>query len=224
MDLRAALTEIWPLYGLTITTSRLELGLPVAMEVVELARVAARGIQQPGEPHFQAAWLYEEPRQVERGLLQVIARDLANWKPDDWSLGLAAFRRLDGQPIGMQHIFSPQFARTRGFGSGIWLGIDDQGQGFGTEMGRAVLKFGFEGLDAEEAYIGAWSDNHRSIRMMEKLGYRPNGGYRQIRGDECLRDQWMIFSRDQWQATQAAEFADISISGLAECRELFGLS
>jgi RimJ/RimL family protein N-acetyltransferase len=56
-------------------------------------------------------------------------------------------------------------------------------------MGHAVLKIGFEGSGAEENSIGAWSDNLRSIRMMEKIRYRTNGGYRQIRGDERLRDQ-----------------------------------
>jgi RimJ/RimL family protein N-acetyltransferase len=139
-------------------------------------------------------------------------------------LGLAAFRRFNGLPIGMQHILSPQFAQTRGFGSDFWFGVAYQRQGFCTELGRIALKLGFEGLDAEEASISAWSDNHRSTRMMEKIKHRPSEGYRQIRGEEFLRDQRIVFSRNQRQSLPTAQFAIIAISGMAARRELFGLS
>jgi hypothetical protein len=52
MEIRAALTDIRSLYILTISTPRLELRLPAAMEIVELSPVARRGIQQPGEPRY----------------------------------------------------------------------------------------------------------------------------------------------------------------------------
>lgn len=222
MNLRDSLAEIWPLYHLKISTPRLVLHLPDPEETIGLARVAARGIRVDGEPRYQAEWLYGSPTTIERGLFQALARDMANWQASDWSLGLGIF--LDEQPIGVQHIFSRQFAQTRGFGSGIWLGIAYQGQGFGTECGRAVLTFGFDGLDAEEAYIGAWSDNQRSIRMMEKLGYQLNGGYRQIRDGVVVRDQRMSFTRGQWKTQQVTQSKGIHIAGLIVCREMFGVS
>jgi RimJ/RimL family protein N-acetyltransferase len=215
MSERAALTEIWPLFVLRIATPRLELRLPLGEEIVALARAAARGIQPPGEPRFQAEWLYQPSPRVERGLIQLLYGDITRWSPDDWSLGLAAF--VDGQPIGLQHVFSKSFAQTRGFGSGVWIGREFQGRGYGTELGRAVLKLGFDG---QEAYIGAWSDNLASIRVMEKLGYVYNGQYLQLRDGECVRDRRMRLPRESWRSE---EHADIVIEGLASCLELFGL-
>jgi len=219
MSVRAALADIWPLYGLTIATPRLELRLPIGGEIVELARVAAHGIQPPGEPHFQGDWLYEGSPQVERTVLQRLCGDIAGWRPDDWSLGLAVFR--DGQPIGVQHVFSRHFAETRGFGSGVWLGLAFQRQGFGTELARAALKLGFDGLGGREAYIGAWADNRASLRIMEKLGYVTNGQYWQLRGGSGAQDRRMRLPRERWRSD---EHAGITIAGLAPCLELFGLS
>lgn len=219
MSARDALTAVWPLYGLTITTPQLELRLPVAEEIAALAQVAAQGIQPPGEPHFQGDWLYEGSPRVERNLLQSLAGDIANWDADDWSLGLAAFH--DGQPIGLQHIFSKHFAATRGFGTGVWLGLVYQGQGLGTEMGRAALKLGFDSLGGQESYIGAWSDNRASLRMMEKLGFQHNGQYRQLRGGLGVEDRRMRLPRERWRAD---EHPDIMVDGLAPCLEMFGLS
>jgi RimJ/RimL family protein N-acetyltransferase len=87
-------------------------------------------------------------------------------------------------------------------------------------MGRAVLKLGFDGLGGQEAYVGAWSDNAASLRVMDKLGYRFNGQYLMRRGDACVRDRRMRLSREDWQSDR---HADITIGGLPPCLELFGL-
>lgn len=217
MGNRDDLAAIWPLYGLAIRTSRLELRLPVEAEIPLLARTVAVGIQSPGTPRFQADWLYEPSPRRERKLLQTIFGGVARWDPDDWDLGLAVFH--DGEPIGMQHIFSRQFAVTRGFGSSFWLALPFQGRGFGTEMGRAILALGFDGLGGQEAYIGAWADNPASLRVMEKLGYVFNGEYIQPFDGTARRDRRMRLPRESWDA-QPRE--DIAITGLAPCLELFG--
>ena len=67
----------------------------------------------------------------------------------------------------------------------IWplYGISIMAQGIETEMGAATLALGFDGLGAEDAYIRAWADNPALLRVMEKLGYVPNGEYIQgLRG------------------------------------------
>lgn len=206
------------MYGLRITTPRLALRLPTETDIVGLARVSAGGIGRPGEARFQAGFLYEPSPHVERKLLQSIDRDIATWDLEDWNLGLVAVH--DGQPIGLQHILSKHFGQTRGFGSGVWLGVGYQGQGFGTEMGRAVLKMGFEGLGAREAYIGAWADNAASIRVMEKRGYVPNGRYWQLSEGKTRLDIRMRLPRENWDSDQNE---DILIEELAPCLELFGI-
>ena len=98
------LRELWPLFGLRIPTSRLELRLPTDMELPALA-AAARQIRDAGEPGYQRTWMYEPSPVMERRLLQQHWRDLAHWQPESWHLGLAAFR--GNAPIGMQDLWRP---------------------------------------------------------------------------------------------------------------------
>jgi RimJ/RimL family protein N-acetyltransferase len=219
MSTRDELTAIWPLYGLGLTTPRLELRLPTETDLIELAGVARGGVQPPGTRPFHAPWLCEPSPRVERTLLRTVLGEIANWESEDWTLGLAVCH--EGSAIGMQHIFAKRFGLTRCFGTGCWLGLAHQGRGFGTEMGQAILTLGFEGLTAREAYIGAWADNVASIRVMEKLGYLPNGQYYQPSGDTVRRDVRMRLPRERWLAMPRAP---VQITGLGPCLELFGVT
>ncbi len=216
---RDRLSGIWPLYGLALMTPRLELRLPTETDLVDLAAVLRDGIQEPGNPPFHEAWLYEPSPQVERGLLRSFFGSLATWNADDWNLQFAVY--FDGKPIGMQHVFSRSFAVTRCFGSSCWLGLPYQRQGLGTEMGHAILALGFDGLGALEAYAGAWADNVASIRVMEKLDYVPNGQYVMPHGGTARQDQRMRLTRESWLDT---ERPPVRITGLEACRPLLGIS
>ena len=59
--------------------------------------------------------------------------------------------------------------------TGSWLGLRHQGRGIGTEMRAAVLLFAFDHLGATRARSAAFVDNPASLRVSEKLGYRPDG-------------------------------------------------
>lgn len=218
MTQREHMTAIWPLYGLVIRTARLTLRPPDEADIAALARALVPGVQAPESPRFQAGWLYAASPERERQLLQTIYGAVSRWTPDDWELNLAVF--LGDKPVGMQSIFSHGFGVTRAFGTGSWLTLPHQGQGIGTEMGRAALALGFAGLGAEEAYIGAWADNPASLRVMEKLGYSPNGAYIQAFDGSPRRDQRMRLPRTVWES---GERDGIEIAGLDPCLELFGV-
>jgi hypothetical protein len=102
-------------------------------------------------------------------------------------------------------------------------GISLLGAGIQYRNGLSRFEGRFRRTGYVRIYIGAWSDNVAFIRMMERIAYRPNGDYRQILGVECPRDQRMVFFREQWQSRQPAQCALITISGRAECRDLFRL-
>lgn len=217
MEHREHLAAIWPPYGISIRTARLELRLPTEADIPALARALAAGIQAPGAPRFQADWLYAGSPERERRLLQSVYGNVSRWSPDDWELGLAVF--LDGAPVGMQSVFSRGFGVTRAFGTGSWLALPHQGRGIGTEMGAAALALGVEGFGAEEAYIGAWADNPASLRVMEKLGYLPNGEYIQAHEGAARRDRRMRLPRAVWEGRERNE---VEIVGLERCLRLFG--
>ena len=53
------------------------------------------------------------------------------------------------------------------------------GQGIASEAVRAVLRFGFERMQLHRIEAGTIADNWRSVRMLERLGFRREGTRRE---------------------------------------------
>lgn len=53
---------------------------------------------------------------------------------------------------------------------GYWIGVPYWGNGFCTEAGHEVLRFGFEDLRLKSIYASHFSDNKASGRVLRKLG------------------------------------------------------
>jgi len=82
-------------------------------------------------------------------------------------------------------------------------------QGFGTEIGKALLKFGFEDLQLNRIRAHCDVENIGSYRVMEKIGMRCEGLFPESRpahklsdkkfGDELsyaiLKDEWVMRPR-----------------------------
>ena len=58
---------------------------------------------------------------------------------------------------------------------GYWLGEDYWGQGYATEAAIAMIGFAFDILQLKEVTANALPDNQRSIRVLEKAGFRHVG-------------------------------------------------
>jgi RimJ/RimL family protein N-acetyltransferase len=212
------LVDHFPLLGLRLTTPRLELRLPSAEELAALADTAAEGVHDPDTMPFLVPWTDRPPAEVARGLVQYYWLRLGAWTPEDWSLPLTVFH--EGVPIGVQGIEARNFAITRQVSSGSWLGLRHQGKGFGTEMRAAVLRLAFEGLDAEEAVSSAFEDNHASLAVSRKLGYRPDGIERRaVRGALAI-DRRLRLTRPDWVRHRTTP---VTIEGLDPCLPMFGL-
>lgn len=209
--------DIEILKNLKIKTPRLELRLPTDLEVEALAKVATTGIQEPSEPHFQDENLYKSPDEIKTWLKNFIEKHNKNWSKDNWQLPFGVF--YEGHPIGLQTMYARDFPIARGFGCGYWIGLAYQGKGLGTETVQAVLTLGFDGLNAREAYLGAWSDNAASIRIMEKLGFIPNGEYWMARNGNAYKDKRMRLPRENWTKPN-----DITFEGIEHYLDMFALS
>lgn len=61
---------------------------------------------------------------------------------------------------------------------GYWLGLAHHGRGYATEAGRAVLRHGFETLGLERIWATHLGRNPSSGRVLDKLGFRPEGTLR----------------------------------------------
>jgi len=72
---------------------------------------------------------------------------------------------------------------------GWFLHHDYWKQGYGTEIGKALLKFGFEELKLQRIQARCDADNIGSFRVMEKIGMRCEGLFPDSRPAHKLSDR-----------------------------------
>ncbi|MFB7910798.1 GNAT family N-acetyltransferase [Kitasatospora sp. NPDC056076] len=213
------LIDHWPLLGLRLDTPRLELRLPTDRELAQLADLAAEGVHQPDRMPFLVPWTDLPPAERARSVVQHHWLCRGNWSPGDWALNLAVFE--NGRVVGLQTIAARDFAVLREVTTASWLGVRHQRQGIGTEMRAAVLHLAFAGLDALEATSGAFEHNASSFAVSRKHGYELDGVDRHVVRGGPVTNRRLRLTRDRWEAHAEVP---VSVSGLAPCRSMFGLS
>jgi RimJ/RimL family protein N-acetyltransferase len=210
------LADLWPLYGLTITTPRLELRLPREEELAQLADLAGRGVHQPDERPFLTPWTEGTAQDRARAVLREHWTQLSNWSVAAWWLGLGVFRA--GEPLGMVTVWARDFLVVREVWTGSWLGIEHQRQGYGTEARTGLLSLAFDHLGARAALSAVFQDNRASQGVSRKLGYEPDGISVDARGDEAVVSDRLRLPRRKWQ-----RHPTVRVHGLDACRSMFGL-
>lgn len=121
--------------------------------------------------------------------------------------------------IGTKLLYADEFRTTREVGTGSWLGLAQQGRGFGTEARAAVLQFAFDHLSAQQARTTSWSDI-ASQRINMKLGYRPDGSEREVRRGEATTVTRFLLSRADFEQNRPEWRVDVD--GLSPCLPLLG--
>lgn len=71
---------------------------------------------------------------------------------------------------------------------GYWLRLDACGKGLMTEAGRAVLDWAFGPVNAHRVRVAAATDNHASLAVIRRLGFRFEGIARQA---ERVSGRWL---------------------------------
>ena len=211
------MTSIAPLYGLRLRTRRLELRLGSHDELLELGRLAERGIHPPDEMPFAVAWT--DAVGTPGFLHDFVAHHelaLADWSADRWTLNLLVWE--DRTLVGSQLIAAEEFATARTVDTGSWLGQEHQRRGIGTQMRAAVVELAFRGLRASVAESSWLEGNDASRRVSEKLGYRAVGATCQSPRGEPGADDDRRGRRAGWRCPVAVE-----IEGLEPCLSLFGV-
>jgi RimJ/RimL family protein N-acetyltransferase len=217
MDDRAALARLWPLFGLSVRTPRLELRYPTDVELMALADLSD-AIHDPDFLPFSGTWSLLPGGERERAVLQYHWGRRGDWSPSKWRLELVAL--VDGEVVGTQGAMADDFPITRTLTTGSWLGRGHQGKGIGSEMRAAILHLVFAGLGALRAETGAVDGNEPSLGVTRKLGYRPNGDHIDATNGVRTRLVSFVLDRTDWEASQRD---DIEVAGLEACLSLFGL-
>jgi RimJ/RimL family protein N-acetyltransferase len=167
---------------------------------------------------FRIPWTDRSGQELVDGFVAYHLAAREDWRPDDWSLLLTVY--VEGLPAGSVAVRAERFAERREFDTGSWLGREFQGRGIGTEMRRAALELGFAGLGARVAVSGAFDWNAASLRVSEKLGYRPAGEATYAPRGEPERELVMRLTYEEWAR---GERIPVEIDGLEPCLPLFGL-
>lgn len=71
---------------------------------------------------------------------------------------------------------------------GYWLRLDACGKGLMTEAGRATLDWAFGAVNAHRVRVAAATDNHASLSVIRRLGFRFEGIARQA---ERCNGRWL---------------------------------
>lgn len=217
MDDRAALTEMWPLFGLAVCTPRLELRYPSDGDLVALAALTG-DIHDPEFLPFCRPWSLAPAGERERGTLQFHWRTRAELAATDWQVPLVAV--VDGAVVGTQELQATGFAVRRTVSSGSWLHRPRQGQGLGREMREAILHLAFAGLGAARAETEAFDGNEASMAVTRAAGYRPNGDFVHDGGELGARPgQRFALDRAVWEQRRRD---DIELVGVERCLPLLG--
>ncbi|MEO3874136.1 GNAT family N-acetyltransferase [Nonomuraea sp. B12E4] len=212
------LSDLWPQYGLTVFTPRLELRLPREDELAALATLAGKGVHRADERPFLTPWTDGGPRDRARAVLQGHWSDLAEWSVEAWTLGLAVFHA--GRPLGMVTLRARDFPVVREVTTSSWLGLEHQGQGHGTEARIGLLSLAFDYLGARAARTEVFQDNHASQGVSRKLGYEHDGISVDARGDEAMVSDRLRLTRQKWNEQNRPP---ARVDGMTACRPMFGL-
>jgi RimJ/RimL family protein N-acetyltransferase len=212
------LADLWPQYGLTISTPRVELRLPREEELAALGHLAGQGVHGPDERPFLTPWTEGRPEDRSQFIPQEHWSQLGQWNVAAWQLGLGVFRH--GEPLGMVTLRARDFLVVREVTTSSWLGLGHHGKGYGTEARVGLLTLAFDHLDARAARTEAFRDNAASQRVSRKLGYEHDGISVDARGAEAVVSDRLRLTRKKW--TQEERMV-VRVDGMAACRPMFGL-
>ncbi len=176
-----SIEEIWPQFGLRISSGPLELAAVRDDDIPALVDLAERGIHPPDCMPFAFPWTDAPKTELARNMAVHYWESRARNTRERWSLALVV--RRDGQIVGIQAFATENYLVTRTGETGSWLGLEHQGQGTGTLMRQTMCMFLFDHLDAEEITSAAFVDNPASGAVSRKVGYSPNGQTREKRRD-----------------------------------------
>lgn len=218
MMIKPVLADLWPQYGLTISTPRLELRLPQEEEVATLAHLAGRGVHREGERPFLTPWTDGSAEDRARMVLQEHWSRLAGWTAAAWHLGLGVFRH--DEPLGVVTLRARDFLVVREVTTSSWLGLEHQGNGYGTEARAGLLALAFDHLGANAALTEVFQDNHASQGVSRKLGYEHDGISVDARDGQAVVSDRLRLTRKKWSHTKDHA---VKVDGMAACRHMFGL-
>jgi RimJ/RimL family protein N-acetyltransferase len=124
---------------------------------------------------------------------------------------LAVCLRTTGKLIGLISLNPQEQQAAPVFGLGYVFHEDHFGQGYATEGCRAVIDYAFGPLAADSVTSGTAAANHRSCRLLRRLGLRQTGrgtsSFQKTQDGDPIAFASLTFAitRDEWLALDVGE-------------------
>lgn len=186
-----------PFDTLRVLSRSVTLAFPDRHLVEKLAELACEPIHDAGYMPFQNHWSNAPGDVRSERMREHVATAKAESTPDNWSLPLAVLNE-NREVVGCQSLTARGYGLLGTVNTGSWLALRHQGKGYGTLMRRAALALAFTGLLAGKAQTVARVDNHASLRVTEKLGYRKVATGSHVYLDEEVATVGYELTRSQW--------------------------
>jgi [ribosomal protein S5]-alanine N-acetyltransferase len=97
---------------------------------------------------------------------------------DGSSYGLSVIVREDGQLVGGCGLSEVNLRQRRAH-VGYWIAPPLWGKGYASEAASLLIAAGFRELGLHRIHTGALPENHASIRVLRRLGFRTEGRARE---------------------------------------------
>jgi RimJ/RimL family protein N-acetyltransferase len=209
----------YPPLHVEVTTPSLMLRGATDDLLAELIPIVRDGVVSADEVPFDDPMsLYEDNPAREWRWLRGVWANRARVEPRWWRLCFVV--DVEGRAVGIQDLIADDFPAFGSVSTYSWLAPDARRRGIGREMRSAVLHLAFAGFGAREATSEAFFDNDASNATSRSLGYEPNGqAWATRRGRPAELRRWRL-DRPRWEQTRRS---DITLSGVEECRPVFGL-
>ena len=171
----------------TLETARLKLRPYSEADIAEL--VPLIGTREVAATTLRIAHPYTE--EDARAFL-ILAQE-----PD--KIWLAVTLRGDGRQIGGVGLRVDEPHQNAELG--YWLGVPYWGQGYATEAGREILRYGFNGLGLHRIFASHFGHNPASGNVLRKLGMRHEGCQREHlrKWDRFVDSELYGILRQEWK-------------------------
>jgi RimJ/RimL family protein N-acetyltransferase len=161
---------------------------------IETERLVLREFHEDDWPAILAYWsdpryqrFYSPSTNIERSVRELVGRFVAAQAEQPrrtWQLAIVD--PVDGRLLGNAgvRVNDPVLAEGN---IGYELAPKHWGRGYATEAARAMLDFGFVGLQLHRIWAECVADNVASAHVLEKLGLRQEARFRE---HQWFRDRW----------------------------------
>lgn len=161
-----------PRLRLPIVGRRLLLRVPKPTDAFAITR-ALRDRKVTGPIHLPARYSIHDAREFIRQSKQGLKDGSKHY--------LSIILRSNGELVGGCGLDQIRFD-NRNAHVGTWIARPHWGKGYGPEATTLLIAAGFRELGLHRIHTGVFPDNHRSVRVLQKMGFRTEGHARQ----DCL--------------------------------------